>query len=73
MLEMASAYWQVSMDSSSQEKTAFSTYVSLYEFKKMPFRLINASATFQHIMEVALARLVIELGCVSYREFNRRA
>ena len=28
-LDMASGYWQVPMDSTSQEKTAFSTYAGL--------------------------------------------
>ena len=64
-LDMASGYWQVPMDSASQEKTAFSTYAGLYEFNKMPFGLVNAPATFQRLMEIALAGLTQDC-CLTY-------
>ena len=53
------------MDLKDQEKTAFTTYSWLDEFKKMPFGLVNAPATFQNLMEVVLSGLVRE-GCLVY-------
>jgi len=52
----------VCMDPTSQEKTAFVTYSGLYEFKKMPFGLVNAP---QRLMEVVLTGLARD-GCMVY-------
>ena len=56
-LDLLCGYWQVQMEESDREKTAFITQEGLFEFQVMPFGLSNAPATFQHLMDLILAGL----------------
>lgn len=64
-LDLQSGYFQVEMDTEDAEKTAFTTFCGLYQFKVMSFGLCNAPATFERMMEVILSGLHWET-CLLY-------
>lgn len=49
-LDLESGYNQIPVKEEDKYKTAFITRDGLFEWIKMPFRLINAPYTFQRIM-----------------------
>ncbi|CAM4526933.1 unnamed protein product [Caretta caretta] len=56
-LELTKGYWQVPLDESAKERSAFTTHVGLYEFNLLPFRLQNAPTTFQRLVDGLLVGL----------------
>lgn len=64
-LDLRSGYWQISMNESDKEKTAFATPDDLYEFNVMPFGLCNDPATFERMIDTVLHGLKWKI-CLCY-------
>ncbi|CAM5092398.1 unnamed protein product [Natator depressus] len=56
-LDLTKGYWQVPLDESAKERSAFITHFGLYEFNVLPFGLQNVPATFQRLVDGLLAGL----------------
>ena len=57
-LDLQSGYWQVCLAEEDKEKTAFTCQYGHYQFRVMPFRLINTPTTFQNMMNDLLREFI---------------
>ncbi|KAH9331956.1 hypothetical protein KI387_004064, partial [Taxus chinensis] len=58
LLDDYSGYNQIMVKEEDQFKTAFTTKWGTYAYRKMPFGLSNAGATFQRAMDMAFKGLI---------------
>ena len=61
-LDLGSAFWQVPLRKKDREKIGFACELGLYQWKRMPFSLSNATAIFQRLMAQALTRVTKKYG-----------
>jgi len=54
VLDARSAYWSVPLNPNDRAKTAFTDGTHLYQFKRMPYGLKTAPATFQRMINLIL-------------------
>jgi hypothetical protein len=61
-IDGAGAFHVVAIDERDKEKTAFSTPFGLYQFKRMPFGLCNAPATYSRLVQMVLSGISMEMA-----------
>jgi transposase InsO family protein len=64
-LDCNSGYWQVPVAPEDMDKTTFTSHEGTFRFKRMPFGLRNAPATFQRVVDIILSGLTWK-SCLVY-------
>ena len=54
-LDANCGYWQIGVAPADKDKTTFTSHRGLYRFKRMPFGLMSAPATFQRAIDVIIS------------------
>ena len=63
-IDLAWAFWQIPLKKRDRRKTAFACELGLFKWRRMPFGLCNASATFQRSITRALQKIQQRHGSV---------
>jgi hypothetical protein len=66
--DLYSGFWQMPLNPTDAEKTAFTTPLGLFEWINMPFGLKNAPASFQRMMDDVLHEAVLMGYCMVYMD-----
>ena len=61
-IDLAWAFWQFPVRKADREKTAFACEPGLFEWRRIPFGMCNASVTFQSAIARALRKIVNREG-----------
>ena len=62
ILDLGLAFWQVPLKKQDRDKTSFACELGLFQWKRPPSGLCNATATFQRLMAQALTNVTKKYG-----------
>ena len=66
-LDLRSGYWQIPVDPATEDKTAFTCFLGLYRFIKVPFAIFQAPSLFSELMKKVLQGIEFQLTMAKIR------